>query len=187
MPPKLTPVPGPADADPLADTERWLAEVVVGQGFCPFAARPYADDEVYLERADGPAPAVLTRFVRRAAQMTEHPSPATALLVLTAPAFDDFDVYLDLAETAAGVLEEVAADELTLATFHPTYRFAGLPAGDIAHHIHRSPWPLLHLLRAREVAEAARHHPDVAGIPAANRARASRLGVAFFRSRASRA
>ena len=167
-------------ADPLVATDRWLREVVVGQRFCPFAVRPYADDEVYLERAGGDAAAVLSRLARRAGQMTEHDSPATALLVVTGPAFASLACYLALAAAAEELLAELAGGGLSLATFHPEHRFAGLPADDPAHELQRAPWPLLHLLRADQVRALAGDPGVATSIQAVNRLRAAELGPEFF-------
>ena len=160
--------------------EAWLERVVIAEGFCPFAARPRADDEVYLEASGGSVDVVLEQLGRRCAQMRSNPSPATTLLTLTAVAFADFDRFLDLLPLAETVVEEFGGSALTLASFHPRFRFGGLPPDDIAHYIHRAPWPTLHLLRAGTLARVAERHPDIAAIPKRNRARAEALGKAFF-------
>lgn len=112
--------------------------------------------------------------------MQSTPSPETTLLVLTDEAFADFDSFLDLLPLAESVVEEFGGGALRLASFHPHYRFAGLPTDDIAHYIHRAPWPTLHLLRTETLERVADRHPGLASIPRRNRAHAEALGSAFF-------
>ena len=48
-----------------------------------------------------------------------------------------------------------------LATFHPAYQFADRGPDDVENSTNRSPWPLFHLLRERDVTSALQSQPGV--------------------------
>lgn len=85
---------------------------------------------------------------------------ATTLIASTS-AFARFDEFLAGAEQVEELIERLhdlpadSADErIQLATFHPDYRFAGTKKEDASNYTNRSPLPIYHLLREREVAQA---------------------------------
>ena len=77
--------------------------------------------------------------------------------------------YNDVLDLADGLIESMALEGVVqVASFHPSYRFAGtLPA---AHEnlTNRSPSPMLHLLREESIEVAAESHPDIGAIPQRN-------------------
>ena len=123
--------------------DAWIRGVVIGERFCPFAAEPYAEDDVLLEDLPGVAPAAaLSTVARRAAQMASQPLPVTTLLVAEG-GFASFEAFADFVAVAELALEEWHAGQFTVAWFHPDFRFGELPAEASAHYIHRSPYPIL--------------------------------------------
>jgi hypothetical protein len=174
---------GPAQA--IARTQRWLDDVVIGLALCPFAAAPArAGRIVYRVCEESPAEAVYQCFLRTLEDfaMADAAQHETALLIIT-QGLADFAEYLDLlalAEQAVG--EAGLTGVIQLASFHPDYRFAGVPADDPANFTNRSPYPMFHLIRedSVEAALASYRHPE--RIPERNVRRLRALGLEGIRA-----
>ena len=160
--------------------ERWLADVVIAQQFCPFAAKPFAEDDVLVEVVRQEPPQQLEALARRLLQMSVHELPETSLLVFPAD-YDTFAAFQDLVEQAEHLAEELAPGQFQIAAFHPAYQFAHLPAGDAAHYIHRAPFAIVQLLRCKSLAFAKTLH-DREALLVRNAEHARNLGAGFFRS-----
>lgn len=150
-------------ADPAADVEAWVREVVVGLGLCPFAAAPMGSGEVQFltSRGDGDAE-ILAELLLLMRSLDEGPSPSTALLVIPGLPWEGF---LDLVAMAEGLLElEGYEGTYQLATFHPEYVFADAEPDDPANGTNRAPHPAIQVLRATEVERAVEAFGDTATI-----------------------
>lgn len=156
-----------------AATERWIEGVVIARSFCPFAAAPYAEDDVLLEALPGALDADLQAVYRRAAQMCDNALPETTLL-LAPDAYASFESFLEFQSAAEALLDLEFPGRFVTASFHPAYTFAELDANSPVHRIHRAPYPTLQLLRQRSVAFAKTRH-DVAAVLERNRERATEL------------
>ncbi len=167
------------------ETRRFIDRVVIALGLCPFAQEPFRSGRVDVCVTDARDEATLladldaemTRLVA-----TDVDALETTLLVhpRVLGDFDAYNAFLDLAE---GLLVERGYEGvLQIASFHPHYRFAGVPADDPANATNRSPWPMLHLLREASVSAAVALHPDAEAIPARNVERLRSLGPAAVRT-----
>jgi hypothetical protein len=79
--------------------------------------------------------------------------------LIAVPEFRDFDTFLNIID----IIEESLAaarltDHIQVASFHPKYIFAGNSAGSVDNFTNRSPFPLIHLLRVQDVADAVTRH-----------------------------
>jgi hypothetical protein len=171
----------PSRADrAIGETRRWLERLVIGENLCPFAAAPYRAGRVMFrvceaDNLDG----VYVDFLQLLQDLVDDAGTQweTALLIVSRalPAFDD---YLD----ALGVMEQAIVEaglegEFQVASFHPQYCFDGVEPDDPANYSNRSPLPLLHLIRERELGAvlAGVDHPE--RIPQRNIEHLRRLGV----------
>ena len=50
--------------------------------------------------------------------------------------------------------------DVQLATFHPKYQFEGEDADDVTNWTNRSPWPIFHLLREKDVSDAVESYGE---------------------------
>lgn len=173
----------------IAATRRWIAEAIVGENLCPFAAGPWRTDRVELLLAEGPDPAHASALLAGLAdRMARSPEPETALLVLP-EGYSDLADFLDFFYAAEDWIAAEYPAAFALAAFHPEYAFADEPPDAPAHLIHRSPYPTLHVLRESSIGRAVDAYPGIEDIPARNTATAARLGREFFeafRARGSR-
>lgn len=100
-------------------------------------------------------------------------------LLITPQLLGDFDDFLDLLADAEALLEQAGVDDLfQIASFHPRYLFAGVPADDISHWTNRAPYPTLHLIRQDEMSRVLASWRDPEQIPERNIARLRSLGRA---------
>ena len=115
----------------------------------------------------------------------------TVLFVIspTCEFVNDFDSFLDFANViddaalqngdyrGESVLDQLdLRGKVQVVAFHPDFVFAGEKLGDPGAFTNKSPYPLLHILREKDVTEAVRTHPDVKSIPKANVERMREIG-----------
>jgi len=170
----------------LAATRSWVERVVIGLGFCPFAARPFLEDRIrYVLIPDEGVARTLEQLMREVRHLEEQPDVETTLLILP-EGYGDFEDYLDLLALAEALMAGQGYDGIyQLASFHPAYRFAGNAPDDPANCTNRSPFPMLHLIREDSITRVLRHYPDPEGIPERNKALARKLGLAWFTGNAT--
>lgn len=151
-----------AAAVAVADTQRWLERAVVGLNLCPFAKAVHTRGQIhYAVSSAETAEKLLFDLEIELNNLLAMESSARDTTLLIAPYFGDFDLFNDLCVLADLHLRlHGLQKQIQLASFHPRYRFAGAPEGDISHAAHRSPHPTLHLLREASVAAALAGFPD---------------------------
>ena len=170
----------------LAATRRWLEDMVVGEGLCPFAAAPLKAGRVRMICSEATDPediyqdflAELETFLSLDPQQDE-----TGLFVL-AHGLADFDDYLDMLAVIEQAIDEAGlAGTIQIASFHPDYVFEGCNADDPANYTNRSPYPIFHLIREAGLAAALESYPNPEAIPERNIARMRELGLAELHRR----
>lgn len=162
----------------LERIDHWLNTLVIGLNLCPFASRVKRQGLLRVHVADGcTAEGCLQELADEANRLEAGDDRATTLLVLSA-GFDDFDDYLDLLALAEALLEDLGfTGVLQLASFHPQYQFDGTELDDVGNWTNRAPFPILHLLQEKSLAEAVDAHSDPGGIPARNIRTLEELGI----------
>lgn len=163
--------------------QRWLAEVVIGFNFCPFAQREFEAGRVRYRVVNGTKKkAVIAAVTEELQYLDNHEQVETTLLVL-ADGWRDFYAYLALLETAQEALDDGGyAGIYQLASFHPEYLFDGEDIDDPSHYTNRSPFPLIHILREASIARAVADNPDIEQIPERNSLLARSKGLAYWQT-----
>ena len=169
----------------VAQTQDWLERFVIGLGLCPFAAAPYRQGRITYSVCDADSMEGIYQAFLQSLETFVQADPVeqeTALLIVSR-GLTEFNDYLD----ALSLLEQAVAEAcldgvIQLASFHPDYRFEGVPQGDPANYSNRSPLPMFHLIREEGLAEALASYPDPEGIPRRNIRRLRELGVKGIRS-----
>ena len=157
-------------------TQRWQQAAVLAHGLCPFAHGPAKRDAIHIQAAEAKSPEVAAaEAVLAAHALLDHKDTDTTLVVFPF-ALDDFEDFLDVIDTCEAYLEEQDLDEkLQIASFHPEYRFAGVPAQDPTNYTNRSPLPVLQWLRVDQVAEGIDAYGETESIPERNMAHVTGL------------
>lgn len=173
------------DADIVLQTQHWLEHTVIGLNLCPFANAVFRKNQIdYRVSHAHDTDALLADLHCAFDALVRTPEDEIATLLLMHPwVLNDFLDYNDFLDIAEAALEAAGlTGELQIASFHPHYRFAGVPADDITHFTNRSPFPMLHLLREAGIENAVRVYPDTELIVERNLATLRRLGLAGWQA-----
>ena len=166
------------DASVTKVTEKWIKTVVVDHEFCPFAQRELERGSVRMRVLDqitveGCCAAMLDELHG----MDRDETIETTFLILS-NGHNDFEEYLLLVGDAESLLESEGYEGVyQVASFHPDYCFADSLPDDAANYTNRSPYPMIHILRAASVEDAIEQHPDTEAIPQRNIEVARKLGA----------
>ncbi|KAJ1637784.1 hypothetical protein T492DRAFT_949676 [Pavlovales sp. CCMP2436] len=152
-----------APTDPALATDLWTRSVlcwvqkcVIGLELCPWASASVNTGGTRVIVAEGDEEAVLACVGDELRLLSATDGLERATTLIASPnAFRSFEAFLEGAEEVNDMIEELALEGvLQLATFHPDYQFAETKADDASNWTNRSPLPIFHLLREREVAHA---------------------------------
>lgn len=179
----------PSPAAPLARTQNWVADMVVGLNLCPFARAEMVRQRIRYVLAEGADESTLLDVLAAELallQATPRQETETTLIVCPQawPEFIDMQLFLPHAEAQLKRLG--LRGSIQIAHFHPAFEFAGSAADDPAHYSNRSPYPTLHLIREDAVAKAAASMDDPDSIYEANIALLRELGQAAIEERLAR-
>lgn len=164
----------------IAQTKKWIVDVVVGCHFCPFALQEVKNDSIYFEVVTGNKAFVLKALSATLMKMNAEADIETMFLLLPQN-FDRFADYLKLVQATEVLLKkEGYSGTYQVASFHPAYLFAGSSSNDAANYTNRSPYPILQILREETVSRATDSYPDTRQIPEANIAFARQKGMAYM-------
>lgn len=166
----------------IAQTKKWITDVVIGCNFCPFAAREIKRNSIYYHVENSAKEnEILQSFLKECMRLYENKNIETSLLIITHAA-QKFNDYLNLLSGAERLLKKKGYEGIyQLASFHPLYCFAGSDEDDAANFTNRSPYPMLHLLREETVEAALLHYPNPEKIPENNIKFTREKGYAYMK------
>ena len=158
--------------------QNWLQEVVIGLNLCPFAAKPFQQNQIRTVVSDCHDPACLLETLQaefQYLQSTPVDQLETTLVVVTNQLqnFDDYNQFLDLVDALIQVNNWEGIFQV--ASFHPNYQFAGTMPEDDENLTNRAPYPIFHLLRETSLEKALARYPHPERIPQQNIERVSAL------------
>jgi uncharacterized protein len=158
-----------SDQHIIEHTKKWIAKVVIGNNFCPFAAKPFNNNGIRYVVANYQVNTFESLLLSELQYLDEHNNIDTTLVIFPNEVPDFLD-YLDIVAAAETIVEEHDYEGIyQIASFHPHYLFAGEPADAPTHYTNRSPYPTLHILRENMVEKAIEKYPhDMENIPDTN-------------------
>ena len=151
----------------IEECRRWVEEFVLKHNLCPFA-HPFVRNG-WVEYREASAQELKERLFELLSvldELDEEKENKTLLLIYDDPQLD-FHAYLDLYELCEAAIEQEQR-AYQLASFHPQYCFEGEDMDDPANLSNRSPYPMIHILRIEDVADAVEAHNDTQEIPIRN-------------------
>lgn len=162
----------------INSVRHWVEKVVIGLNLCPFAKQPYdlgiIRFEAYLE---DDMTSQLEAIAKEVGVLINQPKLSNSLISFP-NGLDDFDTFLDFVYLAERLLEQQSWEEdFQLANFHPDYRFEGTEADVPSNYTNRAPYPVIHIIRTEEMAEAIASYPDVEKVSENNIKKMNELGV----------
>ena len=153
----------------IQQTKNWVQEIVIGLNLCPFASLPFNNETIeYTVNSGNSTEQHLHQLADSFSKLDNTTNIETSLLIYP-DAYQKFDDYLELLHFANSLLEELNYSGVyQLASFHPDYRFAGSTEDDASNFSNRSPYPMLHLIREKDLEKAIANYPNVEQIPENN-------------------
>jgi hypothetical protein len=172
----------PHESTVIAQTKKWIMDVVVGCNFCPFAAREMKMNSVrYKIEISHELNICLQAFIDECIILDNDANIETTFVIFP-NAFFQFDDYLNLVSYAEQLLKEKGYEGIyQVASFHPLYKFANTSAEDASNYTNRSIYPMLHLLREESIEQALMHYPHPEQIPERNIHFAREKGEAYMK------
>ncbi|MDX3936171.1 DUF1415 domain-containing protein [Stenotrophomonas sp.] len=169
-----------APHDPIAETRKWLEQIVIGLNLCPFAKAVYVKDQVRFVLSDATTPeALVEELAEELILLRDTPAEQIDTTLIVHPDvltdFLDYNDFLDNADAAIEALDLQGI--LQVASFHPQYQFAGAAPDDVSNYTNRAPYPTLHLLREDSVERAVAAFPDPDVIVERNIETLDKLGI----------
>ncbi|WP_296058004.1 DUF1415 domain-containing protein [uncultured Amphritea sp.] len=152
-------------------TRQWVETMVVGLSLCPFAAPVVRDNSLRyaVTEAQGGESLVAAFMAEVELILAADEHEVSTTLFIVPAGLEDFYDYLDHLRLFEELLEQAGLEGvLQLASFHPAYRFAGVPEDDLSHWSNRSPWPAFHIIREAEMSRALTHYANPEQIPERN-------------------
>lgn len=149
--------------DPIADTRKWLEQIVIGLNLCPFAKAVYVKDQVRFVLSDATTVEVLVEELAEELVLLRDtpPEQIDTTLIVHPDVLTDFLDYNDFLDNADAAIEALDLQGiLQVASFHPQYQFEGVAPDDVSNYTNRAPYPTLHLLREDSVERAVAAFPD---------------------------
>ena len=165
----------------IAETKQWLKDIVIGLNFCPFAKKVFDSGSIhfYVDNSEN-IEECLAKLIEQC-QLLDANSDIETSFILYPLILNDFDDYLDFLELANQLLAAQNYEGVyQLASFHPQYHFENTSVDDAENYTNRSPYPMLHLLREKSLADALKHYKDAEKIPLRNIELAQQKGADFF-------
>ncbi len=162
----------------IRQTRNWIEKVVVGNNFCPFAARELARGRIRYVVCEQKTPlAYLEILTHELKELTVNEELETTFIIFSND-FQDFNHFWSFVEMTQQFLADCGYEGIyQLANFHPEYIFARAAEDDPANYTNRSPYPMLHILREASVEKAIANYPDAENIPARNITHARKEGL----------
>ena len=172
----------PTNEQVIEQTKKWVADVVVGCNFCPFAAKEIKRNSIrYMVESSADTGVCLDAFLKECIRLDDELTIETTLLIFPG-SFADFDDYLDMVDLAEKVLRKNGYEgTYQVASFHPDYLFAGSKDEDASNYTNRSIYPMLHLLRESGIEDALQRYKNPEQIPEQNIDFARRKGVVYMK------
>jgi uncharacterized protein len=165
----------------IAQTKKWIMDVVIGCNFCPFAAKEMKRGSIHYEvLLDANNESTLNSIVKIFNLLDTDETIETALIILP-EAYYAFTSYLEIVDKAEDLLESENYEGIyQIASFHPKYMFAGSTIIDPSNYTNRSPYPMLHVLREESVSRAVDAHPNIDDVPEQNVEFATEKGLDYM-------
>ncbi|NOR80272.1 MAG: DUF1415 family protein [Methyloprofundus sp.] len=162
----------------IAQTKRWLEQVVIGLNFCPFAKPVFEQGKIHYQVSDAQSLECCLEDLIAEAERLDKQSEIETTLLIYERALQGFEDFLDVVEIANDLMVEQGYEGVyQLASFHPDYCFAESDENDPANYTNRSPFPILHLIREQSLEQALAHYKDPENIPETNVRLARELGL----------
>jgi len=157
---------------------QWLEQVVIGLNLCPFASKPYQDQQIRLATSRcNDETCLLTELATELARLAQkEPNEVETTLLIIPNMFSHFSDYNQFLNHVDALIEQLDYEGIfQVASFHPDYQFGGTLPEDDENLTNRAPYPILHLIREASLERVLKHYPNPESIPENNITRVTNL------------
>lgn len=171
------------DKGVISATKQWIADVIIGLNFCPFAKKEFVNNTiVYHQSTAEKLKPALHELIEQCHYLQDHDELETTLIIYE-QGFKQFERYLDLVEYADELLIDSGFEGVfQLASMHPQYCFEGEDYDDASNFTNRSPFPMIHIIREASMARVLSVYNQPENIPENNIALTQLKGNEYFKS-----
>ncbi len=178
----MSPVKQVSNSAVISQTRQWVADIIIGLNFCPFAKKVFDQQSLFYKVVESEKTEESLSVLIDECLRLDNDKEIETTLIIYSNILTDFNDYLDFLELANQLLE---AQNYTgiyqLASFHPDYCFDGAEMVAAENYTNRSPYPMLHLIRESSLEKALETYDEADKIPVRNIERAKQKGVNFFK------
>ena len=170
------------ESNVVAATKHWLAEIIIGLNFCPFAKKEFVNNTIHYHLSENEqVKTALHEFIEQCQYLQDHDELETTLIIYE-QGFRRFERYLDLVDYANDLLVDSGFEGVfQLASMHPEYCFDGEDFDDASNYTNRSPYPLIHIIREASMAKVLSVYSQPDKIPENNITLAKQKGSTYFK------
>jgi len=162
----------------IQHTQKWLSSVIIGHTLCPFAKREVDRGSIRYAVVESGDPQTQLEHVMTECTLLDTDTDVETTLLIFPNGLNEFQDYLDALDLANALLDAQGYCGIyQLASFHPDYRFEGVPPDDVSHYTNRSPYPIIHILREASVERVLKTYPHPDLIPKRNIEKMRGLGI----------
>jgi hypothetical protein len=160
------------DKEVISITKRWIEQFIIDYNICPFAAYPYRNELIKYSvsrntEREHQLYDLFQLFIAMVSADSDQLSNSFIIYPEDQAGFDDFYEMNYLAE--ALLQESGYYKDLQIVIFHPKFRYEDELPSDPSNMTNRSPFPMIHVLRIDEVAQALESYEESQSIPEKNR------------------
>ena len=165
----------------ITQTKQWIATVVIGCNFCPFANKVFVANTIdYVVLQNAPTNVIKTTLANTYIALQQNASMETVVIILPYN-YTTFASYLSLISIVENQLKKLKLSHIfQIASFHPLYIFTKTDAENPGNFTNRSPYPMLHILRQSSVTTATISYKNVKYIPTNNIAFTHKMGLNYM-------
>jgi hypothetical protein len=141
--------------DIIDEITQWINQTIIQLNLCPFAALPYQKDQVKISLVnESDNEKILESFIQELEYLNAESNNSETSLLILPKMSNDFRDFNDFVGTLEDNLFEVNLHgEFQIVAFHPRFIFEGLESIDRANWVNRSPYPVLHILKTKSIAD----------------------------------
>lgn len=163
-------------------TKKWIESFVIGLNICPFAKKSFVENQIYYFVSDwSENGGDIIQFLDFVYEMDEGEDVYSNGFFIV-PEFDgDFEAFIAVVSGLEKLMREKELDEdFQIVGFHPKFKFAGADIEDAGNYVNRSSFPMIHLIRRKDVEWVEKNYPGIEKVPFQNAANLRSLGSDYI-------
>ena len=141
----------------LEKVKNWIKDFIVDKKICPFALGPHNEDTIFYTQCNESDEDKAVDFFLDHLDFfrKSKPEDVSTSIIIYPNQNKDFEKFYHLTQLMEELVERVGLKmELQIVCFHPDFRFEGVEYHERANLVNRSPYPMIHLLRSKDVQNA---------------------------------